>query len=80
VTLCEPANVVGLQGTAPNGVSAIWSTDVRLGRTGVPLVTGDGWVLLNMFLERFHRACPAAHLPLVLEDRFPAGGIWLRRR
>ena len=37
-------------------------------------------VLFNTFLERFHRAWFAAHMPLVLEGRYPSGGIWLRRR
>jgi len=37
-------------------------------------------VLFNTFLERFHRAWFAAHLPLVLAGRHPTDGIWLRRR
>ena len=37
-------------------------------------------VLFNTFLERFHRAWFAAHMPLVLAARYPTGGIWLRRR
>jgi hypothetical protein len=37
-------------------------------------------VLFNSYLERFHRDWFAAHMPLVLAERFPSGGIWLRRR
>ena len=37
-------------------------------------------VLFNTFLERFHRDWFAAYMPLVLEGRYPTGGIWLRRR
>jgi hypothetical protein len=37
-------------------------------------------VLFNTFLERFHRAWFATHMPLVLAARYPTGGIWLRRR
>jgi len=37
-------------------------------------------VLFNSYLERFHHDWFAAHMPLVLAERYPSGGIWLRRR
>jgi hypothetical protein len=37
-------------------------------------------VLFDSYLARFHRDWLAAHMPRVLKGRYPAGGIWLRRR
>jgi len=46
------------------------------------LSAGAAWqvVLWDSYLERFHGAWLAEHMPLLLAGSFPTGGIWLRRR
>ena len=69
----------------PAARRAVWPPAARSNEASVLralLQAGAAYeiVLFNTFLERFHRAWFAAHMPLVLAGRYATGGIRLRRR